>query len=99
MDQQERTAESPPEPNPWTAADIESVLREQSWLSGEASPAHSTWCERAALLLGPRAIDRAALTGLLKLVFHYDAVELVRQVESHIALSRYAARDVLRETG
>lgn len=99
MDQLDRTPDSPPEPNPWTVADVESVLREHGWLSGEVSPDHSAWCERAALLLGPHAGDRAALTGLLRLVFHYDAVALVAQVESHVALARYAARDVLRETG
>ena len=99
MDRPARTAESLPDANPWTAADITSVLHEHGWLSGEASPEHSAWCGRAASLLGPHATDRAALTGLLKLVFHYNAVELVGQVESHIAVSRYAARDVLRETG
>jgi anticodon-binding protein len=99
MEQPERTAESPRESNPWTASDIKSVLHERGWLSGEASAGHSAWCERAASLLGPHAADRAALAALLQLIFQYDAVELVGQVESHVALSRYAARDVLREAG
>ena len=47
--------------------------------------------------LGGHAADRAALGELLGLVFHYDAREIVSRVESHVVLSRYAARDVIRE--
>ena len=85
--------------NPWLGSDVESILRERGWLAGEALPEHAAWCDRAASLLGAFAADRSALASLLELVFHYDASGLVAQVESHIALSRYAARDVLRETG
>ena len=74
------------------------ILREHGWLAGEFSAEHVVWCERAALLLGPQAADRAALESLLSLVFHYDAAELAGQVESHVVLSRDGARDVLRET-
>jgi hypothetical protein len=90
--------ESSPKPNPWSAADVEEILRKRGWLGGEASPEQQVWCERAALLLGPHAADRAAIENLLTLVFHYDAAELAGQVESHAVLSRNAARDVLRET-
>ena len=31
------------------------------------------------------------------LVFQYDAREVISRVESHVVLSRYAARDVLRQ--
>ena len=78
--------------NSWSATDVAAVLRERGWLAsgtdgaemGRSSAApllglsdgHVAWCERAALLLGPQAADRAALEGLLSLVFHYDAAEL-----------------------
>ncbi len=54
------------------------------------------WCERAALLLGPQAADRAALADLLALVFHYDAREILGRVETHVVLSRQGAREVVR---
>jgi|SRR5262245_25201083 len=98
MESQEQT-EPLPNSNPWTAADVESILHEHGWLVGDASAEQLTWCDRAATLLGPQTEDRKTLEGLLRLVFHYDAATLITQVESHIALSRYAARDVLREAG
>jgi nondiscriminating glutamyl-tRNA synthetase len=79
-----------------TGRDITEILREQGWLLGDPSPAQFAWCERAAALLGPQASDRRALADLLRLVFHFDAREILAKVESHTALSRYAARDVLR---
>jgi len=79
-----------------TGANVVTILRERGWLAGEPSAAQSAWCERAASLLGPHAADRVALSDLLHLVFHYDAHEILAAVESHSALSRYAARDVLR---
>jgi hypothetical protein len=48
-------------------------------------------------MLGGRAADRTALADLLGLVFQYDAREIISRVESHVVLSRYAARDVLRQ--
>jgi hypothetical protein len=83
--------------NSFTAADVLAILRESGWLAGEPSPAQHAWCERAASMLGGHAADRGALADLLNLVFHYDAHELMGQVESHVVLSRYAARDVLRQ--
>ena len=47
--------------------------------------------------MGGHVADGAALGELLGLVFHYDAQEILSKVESHVVLSRYAARDVLRE--
>jgi hypothetical protein len=98
MPEPEHARESYPKPNPWSAADVAEILRERGWLGGEEGREHEEWCERAALLLGPQAADRAALEGLLRLVFHYDAAELIGQAEAHAVLSRDAARDVLRET-
>lgn len=83
--------------NLFVAADLEGVLRERGWLSGEASPEQAAWCERAASMLGPHAADRAALAALLSLVFHYDAAELMSQSQTHVIMSRHGARDVLRQ--
>ena len=55
------------------------------------------WCERAALLLGGHVADRDGLAELIGLVFQYDAREILGRVESHAVLSRYAAREVLRQ--
>jgi nondiscriminating glutamyl-tRNA synthetase len=83
--------------NPFTADDILSILRERGWLMAEPSPEQRAWCERAAALLGGHAADRAALADLLGLLFQYDAREIIARVESHVVLSRYAARNVLRQ--
>ena len=47
-------------------------------------------------MLGPHAADRARLANLLALVFHYDAAELMACVDTHVVMSRYAARSVVR---
>ena len=83
--------------NLFTGEDVAAVLLERGWLAGEPSAEQLAWCEHAAAILGPQAIDRAALCGLLSLVFQYDAREILAQVDSHVVLSRYAARDVLRQ--
>lgn len=94
--------QEPPKPAPSaatsvvTARNVAEILREQGWLVGDASSAQFAWCERAAALLGPQVSDRRALADLLRLVFHFDAGEILAKVESHTALSRYAARDVVR---
>jgi nondiscriminating glutamyl-tRNA synthetase len=80
----------------FTAEDVVAVLRERGWLVAGTSAEQQTWCERAAAMLGGHAADRAALADLLGLVFHYDAHEIFSRVESHVVLSRYAAREVLR---
>jgi hypothetical protein len=82
--------------NLFEAADVAAMLHAHGWLAAEPSAEQLAWSERAAALLGPRAADRAALAELLALVFHYDAHEIIARVDSHVVLSRYAARDVLR---
>src|SRR5689334_17361465 len=77
----------------FTAADVVAILRERGWLVAEPPVEQQTWCERAAAMLGGHAPDRAALADLLGLVFHYDAREIISRVESHVVLSRYAARE------
>jgi len=89
------TTDSPA--NLFTAGDVIGILREHGWLSGDPTPEQVSWCEHAAAILGGHAADSAALSELLGLVFHYDAREIISRVESHLVLSRYAARDVLRE--
>ena len=83
--------------SPFTASDVLAILRERGWLAAEPSPEQHGWCERAASMLGGRAADRTALADLLGLVFQYDAREIISRVESHVVLSRSAARDVLRQ--
>ena len=83
--------------NPYTAADVEAILRERGWLGREVSAEQAAWCERAAAWLGGHVADRAGLEDLLGLVFRYDAGEILARVESHVVMSRYAARDVLRK--
>jgi len=83
--------------NPFTANDVLSILRERGWLAEEPSPKQRAWCERAAAMLGGHSADRAALADLLGLIFQYDAREIISRVESHVVLSRYAARGVLRQ--
>jgi hypothetical protein len=83
--------------NSFTAADVAGILAERGWVAAELSPEQAGWCEHAAAMLGPQAADRPALAELLGLVFYYDAAEILGRVESHAVLSRYAARDVLRQ--
>ena len=85
-----------PATNPFNASDVAEILREHRWLAGDSGPEIAAWCERAAALLGPHCEDRAKLSDLLGLIFHYDAGEILQRVESHAALSRHAAREVLR---
>ena len=94
--------QEPPNPvptvavNAFTGRDVAEILREKGWLLGEASSAQIAWCERAAALLGPQVADRNSLGDLVHLIFHYDAREVLAKVESHSALSRSGAREVLR---
>jgi hypothetical protein len=83
--------------NKFTAHDVVQILREQNWHTSELTAEQFTWCEHAATLLGPQCVARGALENLLSLVFHYDAREILSHTDSHAALSRYAARDALRQ--
>jgi hypothetical protein len=83
--------------NKFTPTDVAEILRAKNWHCAELSSAQSAWCERAALLLGPHSADRAALETLLSLVFTYNAQEILAHVDSHVVMSRYAARQALRQ--
>jgi hypothetical protein len=91
------SADSVPPVNFFTTDDVVSILREHGWLSASPAPEHLVWCQRAASMLGPQSADKEALAELLRLVFYYDASAIIAKVETHIILSRRAARNVLRE--
>jgi hypothetical protein len=86
-------------PSPWTGADVAAVLRERSWLGLGPAPEIEVWLVDAAALLGPHAPDRPTLEDLLRLIFHYDAREILALGESHAVLARSGAREVIRELG
>jgi glutamyl/glutaminyl-tRNA synthetase len=89
-------AEHPPHPNPYSATDIIALLHENKWLTTAPTTEHLAWADRAVKLLGHYAENRAALANLLRPVFHYDAAQILQSPDSHAALSRHAARDVIR---
>jgi hypothetical protein len=91
------TDPSAPAENQFTTTDISSILRQHSWHPADLTQEQSAWCQRAAALLGPQSPNHAALESLLALIFHYDAQEILTQVDAHATLSRYAAREALRE--
>jgi hypothetical protein len=82
----------------FAAEDVAAILRENGWLLARAegrddSPLQ-TWLKRAAELLGPYPTKRAEL---LKLIFRYDAVEILQEYESQAVLARSGAREVIRQ--
>ena len=96
MASNDHIVEHPTRVNPFTADEELSILRQQNWLAGDASPEHLAFCERAASLLGHFATERVGLVELFRLVFTYDATQILQSPEAHAVLSRYAARDVVR---
>src|SRR5690349_2481753 len=88
---------SAPAPDRFSAEVVFEILRVRQWLAGEASAQQAAWCERAAARLGPKSADVRGLEDLLSLVFRYHAREILATTEGHVVLSRYAARDVIRE--
>ncbi len=89
-------AEHPPHPNPYSATDIITLLRENRLLTTDPTPEQTAWAGRAAQLLGHYAENRAALANLLRPVFDYDAAKTLQSPDAQAAISRYAARDVVR---
>ena len=96
MRSEDHIAEHPTHVNPYTAADVISLLHENQWLAGDPTPEQIAWAELAAQLLGHYAEAPAGLANLLRLVFHYDAGQILQSTDAHTALTRYAARDVIR---
>jgi glutamyl/glutaminyl-tRNA synthetase len=85
-----------PRSNPYSGADVISILRENHWLTGVPSDQQLTWADHAAALLGHYTADRAALAGILRLIFEYDALQIMQLTDSHAVLARHAAREVVR---
>ncbi|MBI3406526.1 MAG: hypothetical protein HY046_13825 [Acidobacteria bacterium] len=83
--------------NPFAGSDVITILREHGWLAENVSV--DEWAARAAKLLGPQATTPGELTGLLRLVFEYDAKESLRLPEHQAAIIRDGARDVIRALG
>jgi Anticodon binding domain len=82
----------------FTAEDVVAILRENGWLvagaEGRDDSPLQTWLTRAAELLGPYPTKR---TELLKLIFRYDAAEILQEHESQAVLARSGAREVIRQ--
>jgi hypothetical protein len=85
-------------PSGFTAEDVAAILRENGWLVADAAvhddSSLQTWLARATELLGPYFAKRAEL---LKLIFRYDAAEILREHESQSVLARSGAREVIRQ--
>ena len=96
MPPEDHIAEHPTHANPYTATDAIRLLQENHWLTTDPTPEQTAWADRAAQLLGHYAETPVGLANLLRLVFHYDAAQILQSPDAHAALSRYAARDVIR---
>jgi hypothetical protein len=98
MTSERRTRDSVTAPNIFIGADVAEILCERGWsATGGFSPELQAWCERAAGMLGSHVANRAALSDLLDLIFHYEAEKVLERVESHAVLARYGAREVVRK--
>jgi glutamyl/glutaminyl-tRNA synthetase len=82
----------------FTAEDVAAILRESGWLGAGAEVRDDSslqeWLTRAAELLGPYSTNRS---GLLKLIFRYEASEILKEYESQAVLARSGAREVIRQ--
>lgn len=89
--------------NPFSAADVEGILREQGWLNGQVTPEMEAWMGDAAEWLGSQVAlrnpngGRESLAELLSLIFRYDAANLLEEKENQAVMAREGARDVIRE--
>jgi hypothetical protein len=89
--------------SPFSANDVEWILREHGWLDGQAASEMETWMRDAAEWLGLQvalhSLDGGpeSLAELLRLVFRYDAASLLERKENQAVMAREGARDVIRE--
>jgi len=86
-----------PRENHHTAVDVLALLRQNHWLTADPTPEQSAWAARAALLLGVYAENPAQLADLLRLVFDYNAAEILDSPDAHAVLARHDAREVIRQ--
>lgn len=90
--------------NPFSAGDVEGILRERGWLSGRVTSETQAWMSDAAEWLGLQAALHSAnyarenLAELLSLIFRYSAASLLERKEIQAVMAREGARDVIRET-
>ena len=91
-----KTPELQPRQNPFVGVDVLALLQENQWLTSPPATEHLAWADRAASMLGHYAIDRPALCAILRLIFEYDASQILQLKESHAVLARHGARDVVR---
>jgi len=97
MPPDDHIAEHPAAVNHYNASEVLAILDERHWLTADPTPAQLAWCERAAALLGHHAKGIAGLSDLLQLVFAYNARQILESPDSHAVLTRYGARDVIRQ--
>jgi hypothetical protein len=97
MSSPEHIQPHPSRENLFTHKDVVDILHSRGWLTGDSSLEQLAFCEHAAGLLGPHATDGHGLEELLALIFHYDAAQILQTVEAHAVLTRYGARDVVRQ--
>jgi len=90
--------------NPFSAADIEAILRQHGWLTEQPTPEVEEWLRDAAEWLGLQVAlhtknedGAAALTDLVGLIFSYNAVDLLEDKSNQAVMAREAARDVIRQ--
>lgn len=89
--------------NPFSAADIEGILRQHGWLVERATPETEEWMRDAAEWLGLQVMLRsandvnAALTDLLSLIFAYNAADLLEDKNNQAVMAREGTRGVIRE--
>lgn len=92
-----------PVANPFSAADIQEILRQRGWATGQPTPEMEEWMRDAAEWLGLQVMlhsvnaGRAALEDLLGLVFSYTAADLLEEKNNQAVMAREGARDVIRE--
>jgi glutamyl/glutaminyl-tRNA synthetase len=88
--------ELPPRPNPFKGADVLAILLENRWQQSQPTPEQLAWCDQAGSLLGQFAVDRPALAEILRLIFEFNAAQILQLPDSHAVLARHGARDVIR---
>lgn len=92
-----------PAVNPFSAADIEGILRQHGWLTGQPIPEIEEWMRDAAEWLGLQVAlhsgseGSAALGDLLALIFSYNAADLLNDKNNQAVMAREGAREVIRE--
>lgn len=89
--------------SPFSAADVEAILREEGWLSEPATAETERWMRGAAESLGLQVAlhtggqEKRGLRELLALIFSYDAAKMLELKDNQAVMALEGARDVIRE--